>query len=277
MERSEGTFNTPDGLSLYYQRWLPEGSPAAVVVIVHGLADHGGRYAHVGAFLAAAGYAVYALDQRGHGRSDGKRCYADRFSDHVDDLAFFLDRVRDEQGGRKTFLLGHSMGGTIVLDYALTHRHGLAGILVSSALIRLGAASATPLAPLAGLLSAVLPRVGTTVIDAAAISRDAAVVESYRHDPLVFCGKIPAREGAEALKAARRIEAGIGTIDVPMLILQGTADRIVDPAGSRRLYEKAGAADKTLKLYDGFYHEIMNDPGQQAVLKDIKDWLAARV
>jgi|WetSurMetagenome_2_1015567.scaffolds.fasta_scaffold64431_2 acylglycerol lipase len=277
MEHIEGTFEVKDNLSLYYQVWRPPQPPRAVVAIIHGLADHSGRFGHLGNYLAARGCAVYAYDQRGHGRSGGRRCYTNSFADYTDDLERFLDKLNHELYRRPVFLLGHSMGGTIALTYSARHQHGLAGLLVSGPLIKPGPASRSPLLPLAGLLSALLPKAGTVILSSAAISRDNNVIDAYVHDPLVYRGKIPARTGIELLKAGKALPAAAPGLELPILIMHGTADRLSDSGGSRLLFANLGAKDKTLKLYEGFYHEILNEPGQAGVFKDIEEWLEARL
>jgi len=230
-------------------------------------------------YFVPKGYAICALDHRGHGRSEGRRGYVERFSDYLDDLKSFLDIVRDEHGDIKIFLVGHSMGATIAATYAVaaTHQRDLAGLIVSGVGVRPGSSISPALIPLARILSILLPKMGVTVLDASTICQDQAVVDAYVNDPLVYCGKITCRFGAEMLATLRRLPSEMPQIDLPILIMHGTADRLSDPEGSQMLYDRVGSSDKTLKLYEGFYHEIFNEPGHKQVLTDMEEWLAARI
>jgi acylglycerol lipase len=279
MEHTEGRFSGCRGLTIYYQCWLPETDPKAILLVVHGWAEHSGRYTNLVKHFVPKGYAICALDHRGHGRSEGRRGYVERFSDYLDDLKNFLDIVRDEHGDIKIFLVGHSMGATIAAAYAVaaTHQRDLAGLIVSGVGVRPGSSISPALIPLARILSILLPKMGVTVLDASTICQDQAVVDAYVNDPLVYCGKITCRFGAEMLATLRRLPSEMPQIDLPILIMHGTADRLSDPEGSQMLYDRVGSSDKTLKLYEGFYHEIFNEPGHKQVLTDMEEWLAARI
>lgn len=275
MEHREGSFNGQRGIRLYYQAWLPTGSPRTVLLVVHGLAEHGGRYANLASYFVPKGYAVYSFDYCGHGKSGGLRCYVHCFSDYLDDLHSFVDIIRKEQSGGRIFLVGHSMGGTIAVAYAAEHQQELAGMVISAPTVKMGS-SVSPVDKLmAPVLSALAPKMGVAAIDASAISRDKAVVTAYVNDPLVYRGKIRARLGAEMLKVMQQLPSIIPRITLPTLIMQGTADRLSNPEGSRMLYGLLGSPDKTLKQYEGFYHEIFNEPGHEQVLTDMADWLTS--
>jgi len=277
MEHREGKFRGYNSLNLYYQCWLPLGDPRAVLLVVNGLAEHSGRYANLANYFIPKGYAVYSYDHRGHGKSEGLRCYIERFSDYLDDLKTFVDIVRHEQGHARVFVIGHSMGGTIAIAYAIHHQHELAGLLLSGASIKIGLTVSPALIAMAGILSLLLPKIGTTILDASAISQDKAVVDAYVNDPLVYRGKIPARLGAELIKTMHELPSKMPEIDLPILIMHGTADRLSDPKGSQMLFERVGSKDKALKLYDGFYHEIFNEPKRERVFKDVETWLATHI
>jgi len=279
MEHTEGRFTGRKGLSLYYQCWLPATDPKAILLVVHGWAEHSGRYTNLANYFVPKGYAICALDHRGHGKSEGLRGYVERFSDYLDDLKTFFDIVRSEHGDTKIFLVGHSMGAIIATAYTVTvpHQQELAGLIVSGVGIKPGSSLSSALIPLARILSLLLPRLGIMVLDASAISQDKAVVDAYVNDPLVYRGKITCRFGAEMLATLRKLPSEMPEINLPILIMHGTADRLCDPEGSRILYERANSRDKTLKLYAGFYHEIFNEPGQKQVLADMEAWLATRI
>ena len=277
MEHREGTFKGLKGLDVYHRCWLPAAEPKAVLLVVHGWAEHSGRYMNIVDHFVPRGYAVCALDHRGHGRSEGKRGYVERFPNYLCDLKTFFDLIRGEYGGKKIFLVGHSMGGTIATAYTVQYQHEFDGLLLSGASLMLGSSLSSALIPFARLLSLLLPRLGITVLDASAISQDPAVVDAYVNDPLVYRGKITCRFGAEMIMTLRKLPSEIHKITLPVLIMHGTADRLGDPAGSRMLYERVSSEDKTLKLYDGFHHEIFNEPGHQQVMADMEAWLEAHL
>jgi len=273
VKHKEGKFKGYKGLSLYYQCWLPDKSPKAVLLVAHGLAEHSGRYKNLVSYFVPKGYAVYTFDYRGHGKSEGLRSYVDRFSDYLADLKIFFDKVRKEHRSAKIFLVGHSMGGTLAVPYAIEHQQELAGVITSAPSLVASSTVSPALIAIAGVVSALVPKMGVTVLDASTISRDKAVVDAYVNDPLVFRGKIPARTGAELAKMWKTLPEEMSKIKLPILIMQGTADRLSDPASGKLLYKRVGSKDKTLKLYKGFYHEIFNEPQHKQVMADIGAWL----
>jgi acylglycerol lipase len=277
MTHIEGTFKEPKGLNLFYQYWLPDEKPKAVLLIVHGMAEHSGRYMNIVNYFVPRGYAVCGFDYRGHGKSEGLRCYADRYSDYVSDVRAFFEIVHREYGNLKIFLLGHSFGATIAVAYAVQYQRDLAGLITSGAILKLGSSISPALKTVSRLISLLFPKIGLTVLDATAISRDKAVVDAYVNDPLVYRGKIPARTGVELLKAVDGLMSRIPKINLPIIIMHGTEDRLCNPEGSQMLYDLVGSPDKTLKLYKGFYHEIFNEPEHDKVMADVETWLSAHI
>jgi acylglycerol lipase len=272
----EGTSSSRDGLRLLWQSWLPESAAKAHLVIVHGYAEHSGRYSWVGEQLAAAGIAVHAYDLRGHGFSEGEPVFVHTFKEHLDDLDLLLARVRAEAGAAPLFLFGHSMGGLIVTLYCAIRHRELAGLITSGAAI-------SPLeGPLKifGLIFAVVARVrpgaGVRSLSASTVSRDPAVVEAYANDPQVYHGKMPASTIAAIRRAIARVHQDMDTISLPLLVMHGTVDELVTTSGSEKLAESAISADKTLKLYEGLAHEILNEPEKEQVLADLRAWIEAR-
>jgi alpha-beta hydrolase superfamily lysophospholipase len=271
----EGRFGGEGGLEIYWQAWLPEGEPRAVIVLAHGASEHGGRYAWTGEELNKRGYAVYAIDHRGHGRSAGDRAVIDRMHNAVEDLHTLVERAQGAYPGRPLVLLGHSMGGAVALAYTAEHEDALDALVLSGALAVLEAAS--PVQRVAGrVLSVVAPSLGVVAIDSSAVSRDPEVVADYDADPLNYHGKLPARTVAELSRAIDRFPDAVTHFRLPMLVMHGTADRLVPIAGSEMVVDRAGSEDKTFKRYDGLFHEILNEPERQQVLDDIADWLDAR-
>ena len=278
MNEASGSFAGAGGRNrnIFWRAWTPDAPARAVIVLVHGLGEHSGRYDHVVARLVGEGYAVHAVDHRGHGRSDGPRAFIEDMDNVVADLDTLVDRAVAGHADVPVFMLGHSMGGLISLRYAIVHQHRLAGLILSAALAQLDAVP-KPLELVGRALSVIAPRAPLIAIDATLVSRDPAVVEAYRADPLVHHGKLPARTAAQLADAVQRFPSSVGAITVPTLILYGTADGLCPPSGSVMLGERIGAADKTVKAYDGLFHEILNEPERETVLADIVDWLAPRV
>lgn len=269
----ETRFPTRDNVTLYEQWWLPATPAKAAIVLVHGLGEHSGRYADVAANLNAAGYAVYSYDQRGHGRSQGQRSYIGRFEQLTADLDIVMQRVHNRIGELPLFLMGHSVGGAVVAAYAIAHQPDVNGIALSSAALKPGESLSPAAIAISGVISRLLPRMGLVALDASTISRDSAEVQAYNDDPLVFRGKLPARTGAELLAAFKFIQDEAQDITVPILIWHGTADRLTNVDGSRELYVGVSSADKTLTLYEGAYHETLNDLDRDQVIGDLISWL----
>ena len=273
-DRAWGSLPGIGGVAIFWQAWTPSGTPRAVVVIVHGAGEHSDRYADVADRLTAEGYAVYASDHRGHGRSQGPRALIDRVENAVADLDRLLALAADAHPDAPIFMLGHSMGAMIALRYALAHQSRLDGLILSGALASVQASAA--LRVIGRVISVVAPRTPLIGIDPSLISRDPEVVAAYRADPLVHHGRLPARTAAEIADATDAFPAQVGAITLPTLILYGTADMLCPPAGSVMLGERIGAPDTTVRAFDGLYHEILNEPEREAVLTEVSGWLAAR-
>lgn len=275
MKWREGALEGVGGLRLYRQAWVPDGDPRAAVVLVHGLAEHSGRYHHVAARLVADGYAVHALDLRGHGCSEGPRALIDRMDNVVADVHTLVVAAVSAHARAPVVMLGHSVGGLVACCYALTHQERLTALMLSAPLAALEAAS--PVTRLAArVLAALTPRLGVVDIDSALISRDPEVVRAYDSDPLVFHGKLPARTVAELESAVRPLPSRVQAISLPTLIMYGSADQLCPPAGSLMLHDRIGAQDRTLNVYDGLHHEIFNEPERGRVLEDVCAWLRRR-
>ena len=269
----EDDFRGQGGLNLYYQCWLPAGEPEAVLVLVHGLAEHSNRYGNVVDYFVPRGYAVCGLDHRGHGKSQGLPGYVERFSHYVSDFIAFLGIVRRLFPQTRIIAVGHSVGGTIAAAGAAQAQEKLDGLILSGTFVKPGASLSPVMIIAAQLLSLLLPKMGVDTIDATAISQDEAVVQAYLNDPMVYHGKLSARLAAEIITATRRLPREIAGLTLPVLIMHGSEDRLSRPEGSRLLYERLGSKNKTLKLYRGFHHELFNEPGRRQVFEDMERWL----
>jgi alpha-beta hydrolase superfamily lysophospholipase len=263
------------GLDLHAQAWLPEASPRAVIALAHGLGEHSGRYGHVAERLVAAGYAVYAVDHRGHGKSPGPRANIERFDYVVSDFCAFAGRTARQHPGTDLFLLGHSLGGAIAFASALRLQDSLRGLVLSAAALALEDKVPAWQHACARVLAAVTPNVGVRSIAPAAISRDPRVVRQYEDDPLVHHGSIPARTAVELVAATRTFPALAARLRLPVLVMHGTADQLVPPGPTRAIHQAIASRDQTLRYYEGLFHELFNEPERDQVLADVIRWLDA--
>ena len=277
MKHQEGFFKGVRDAHVYFQGWLPESEPRAVLLIVHGLAEHSGRYGNVVDHFVPLSYAVYGIDHLGHGKSDGTRVFVERFDDYTNTLKVYVDMIHGWQPERPIFLVGHSMGGLIGAVYLLDHQAELAGAVLSGPAVKIPKHVTPAMLFVGKMLSALIPRFGLLALSADGVSRDPAVVQAYVSDPLAHRGKATARLAAEMLKAMQTISGQAAKITLPIMIVQGSADRLVDPAGARMLYGAVSSVDKEIRIYDGLYHEVFNEPEHEKVLRDVELWLEAHL
>jgi len=275
MPMTEGAFEGVGGIKIFTRAWQPAGKPHAVVVISHGFNSHSGQYEWAAQQLAAKGLAVYALDHRGRGKSEGERFFVEKFSDYTSDLATFIDMVKAREPGLPVFLLGHSAGGVISCGYALEHQDELAGLICESFAYQVPAPDIA-LAVLKGV-SHLAPHAHVFKLKNEDFSRDPAVVAALNADPLTANESQPSETVAEMVRANERLKTDFRLITLPLLILHGSDDKATKPSGSREFYEKAGSTDKMLKLYEGHFHDLLADVGKQQVMADIQAWIDARL
>ncbi len=261
MQHKEGNFKGLKDFNIYYQCWVPEKKARAVLLVAHGFAEHSGRYGNVVNHFVPRGYPVYALDHRGHGRSDGERVHVDDFYDYIRDLKTFFDIVRKENPHDRIFLIGHSMGSAISLVYTIEYQKELAGLVTS------GGGLARPGEP------PLPPRPAGQPLPTAMLSRDPAVIAAYENDPLVYRGPVPRNLLMKGMLS--KLPDMVPQIKLPVLIMAGNGGP--DGARSRVLYEQIGSKDKTLKLYEGLLHEIFNEPEHPQVMGDLEAWLEAHL
>ena len=275
MRTTEFTFTGAGGVPIFATSWLPEGAPRDHLVLAHGYAEHLGRYRAVAKVFTDAGYAVHALDHRGHGKSGGTRAVIDSFANADADIDQLVDRVRRESGFARIKLVGHSMGGSLALNYALNHPEKLSGLVLSGPAIGGGLPKVQAL--LLSLISRIAPALGMIQLDAEAVSRDPQVVADYKADPLVFLGKVPARTAREMMHAISTYPARVESMQLPCLLMHGSADSLVLAKDAQPVFDAIASPDKTVRIFDGLYHEIFNEPERLEVLGIVKDWLDARL
>jgi alpha-beta hydrolase superfamily lysophospholipase len=270
----EARFEGKGGLKIAYRTWLPASAPKAVVVIVPGFNSHSAYYQWTAEKLAADGLAVYAVDLRGRGVSDGERFYVDDIEDYAGDVDGVVQIAKAANPGKKIFLLGHSAGGVTSVIYTLGHQRELAGLICESFAYKTPAPDFA-LAALKGL-SHLAPHAHVVALANKDFTRDSTAVDAMNADALIAHETQPTKTMAALARADERLTKEFGKITLPVFILHGTADKATKPAGSQIFYDQAGSADKTLKFYDGHYHDMLNDIGKEQVLADIQAWIDAR-
>jgi acylglycerol lipase len=271
----ESTFEGVGGVKIFTRSWQPEGKTRGVVVIVPGFNSHSGQYLWVGEQFAAKGLAAYAIDLRGRGRSEGERFYVEKMEDYTDDVATLVRTAKSENPGLPVFVLGHSAGGVVSCIYTLDHQSEIDGLICESFAYDL---------PVPGFVLSILkgfdhiaPHLHVYTLKNENFSRDPLFVESMNNDPLIKGESEPTQTASVMIDASRRLNKEFPLIKLPVLILHGTEDKATNPSGSQFFYDTAGSTDKTLKLYEGHYHDLLNDLDKETVMGDIDDWIAARV
>jgi alpha-beta hydrolase superfamily lysophospholipase len=271
----ESTFEGVGGLKIFTRSWQPEGKTRAVVVIVPGFNSHSGQYLWAGEQFAAKDLAAYAIDLRGRGRSEGERYYVEKMEDYTDDVATLVRTAKSENPGLPVFVLGHSAGGVVSCVYTLDHQSEINGLICESFAYDL---------PVPGFVLSLLkgfdhiaPHAHVYTLKNENFSRDPLFVESMNNDPLIKGESEPTQTATVMIDAARRLHREFPLIKLPVLILHGTEDKATNPSGSQFFYDNTGSTDKTLKLYEGHYHDLLNDLHKDTVMADINDWIDAHI
>jgi alpha-beta hydrolase superfamily lysophospholipase len=269
-------FKGVGGLKIFARSWRPDAqAPRALVVVSHGVLSHSGYYEWAAEQLVAAGFAVYAIDHRGRGHSEGERFFVETVDHYVEDVATLIELAKSRDPGIPAFLLGHSAGGVVACVYALEHQDRIAGLVCESFAFQVYAPDLA-LAAVKGL-SHVFPHAHVLKLPIEEFSRNPAAVEAMKTDPLIAGEVQPTTTVAALVRADERLDKEFALIKLPVLILHGTADKVTKPGGSEMFHDKAGSTDKTLKLYEGHAHDLLNDLDREIVMADIRDWLLARV
>lgn len=272
---NEERFDGTKGLKIFFRSWRPSGKPRAVVVICHGVNSHSGQYFWTADQLVASGFAVYAIDLRGRGKSDGERFYVDDVAEYVSDVSMLIKLAKSREPGLPVFLLGHSAGGVISCTYTLDNQSELAGLICESFAYQVPAPDFA-LAVIKGI-SHVAPHAHVLKLHNEDFSRDPKVVKSMNEDPLIANEVQPTKTVAALVRADERLKVEFPRITLPVFIMHGTADKATKPSGSQEFYDKAGSKDKTLKLYEGHFHDLLNDYGKEQVMADILAWIDKRL
>jgi acylglycerol lipase len=263
------------GMKLHVRSWPAVGSARGTVMIVPGFNSHSGYYEGVAAAMTSRGLSVFAVDLRGRGQSDGERFFVQSFDDYVSDVGALAVLAKSRATGLPIYLLGHSAGGVVACLYAVEHQVELAGLICESFAFRVPAPDFA-LAALKGL-SHIAPHAHVLHLKNEDFSRDPDVVARMNADPLIAHETQPTSTVAAMVRADERLAQEFPRIRLPLLILHGTADRATRPQGSEQFFGQAGSTDKTLKLYEGAFHDPLNDVDRQTVLADILSWLDARL
>ena len=272
---TEERLQTTGGLTLFVRSWRPDASAHGLVVIVPGFNSHSGYYGWVAEKLVAADLVVYALDLRGRGQSDGERFYVEKFTDYVDDTSAVVTLAKSREPGLPTFLLGHSAGGVVACLYALDYPRELTGLISESFANEIPAPDFA-LAVFKGL-GHIAPHAHILHLKNEIFTRDPKAVQVMDADPLIAHETQPTKTLAEMVRADERLKREFPSMTLPVLILHGTADQATKPSGSQRFYDTVGSEDKTLKLYDGHFHDLLNDLDKEIVMADIKNWIVGHL
>jgi alpha-beta hydrolase superfamily lysophospholipase len=272
---TEESIDGGGGLDIFVRSWRPASGVRAVVVICHGVNSHGGQYVWAGGQLALKGFAAYALDLRGRGRSAGERFYITDVADYVANVAAVVRLAKSREPGLPVFLLGHSAGGVVSCTYSLDHQSELAGFICESFAYQVPAPG--PVLAIIKWLSRIAPRLPVLKLKNRDFSRDPEAVAVLEADPLTANEVQPAATVAALVRADERLTREFGRITLPVLILHGTVDKATLPSGSRFFFERAGSEDKELKLYEGHFHDLLNDSGKEEVLAEITTWIEQRL
>jgi alpha-beta hydrolase superfamily lysophospholipase len=263
------------GLRIFVRSWRPQAQARAVVVICHGVNSHSGQYVWAAEQFANSGFAVYALDLRGRGKSDGERFYVDTIDDYVSDLAQTVELAKAREAGLPLFLLGHSAGGVVSCTYTLDNQGQLDGLICESFAFQVYAPDFA-LAVLKGL-SHLAPHAHVLRLRNEDFSRDPVVVEALNSDPLIKHEVQPTSTVAALARADERLKESFHQITLPVFILHGSADKATRPSGSQFFFDTVGSTDKTLKLYPDHFHDLLSDYGKETVIADMKSWVEARL
>lgn len=277
MQHQDGYIENIEKTPIYFQTWIPRKPIKAAMLIVHGLGEHSGRYENLVQRFVAQGFIVYGYDHIGHGHSSGRRCHIANFNCYLKDLDLVVHRIKAANPEIPLVLFGHSMGGLISASYLVEHQNKISAAVLSSPAIEAPDTVPAILLKVGQAISKLWPRLGVIKLDAEGICRNSAVVEAYEADSLVHHGKISARLGQALLEQMQWLKQQMMQIHLPLLVIQGEHDSLVDPKGAKQLVDGVGSKIKKLIMYKGLYHELINEPEREVVLNDIELWIRERL
>ncbi len=275
--RSERSFDGVGGVRIVYDVWTPDTAPRGVVVLSHGFGEHARRYDHVAQRFGESGLITYALDHRGHGRSDGKRVYLRDLSEYTGDFHTLVGIAAKDHPGLKRVVLGHSMGGGIVFAYGVEHPDDYTAMVLSGPAVDAQDGLSPVKVLVAKALGTIMPGLPVEELPTDAVSRDPAVVAAYNADPLVHHGKLPAGIGKALLSVGETMPRRAAALTAPLLVIHGEQDKLIPVAGSHHLMECVASEDAHLKVYPELYHEVFNEPERAVVLDDVASWIEAKL
>lgn len=264
-------------MRIVYDVWTPDGDPRGVVVLCHGYAEHARRYDHVAERFGAAGLITYALDLRGHGRSDGKRVYLRRIDEYTGDFHTLVGIAAEEHPQLPRIVVGHSMGGGVVFGYGVEHPGDYTAMVLSGPAVYAQDAVSPFMIGVAKVVGGILPGLPVEQLPTEAVSRDPEVVAAYMADPMVHHGKLPAGIAKALIEVGESMPQRAPALTAPLLVVHGEQDKLIPVDGSRHLLECVGSTDAHLKVYPELYHEVFNEPERDLVLDDVTSWIETKL
>lgn len=278
MRENEKTFKNSDNLKLFYYEWLPDADIHGVVFIVHGIGEYSGRYRHVAEVFTADGLATYAIDHRGHGKSDGDRIFFTDIQEYVSDLRLLFDSVKSQHPDMPLLIYGHSMGSLISLAFTLKYQSELKGLVITGSAITGDLAQPALLKNAAKFVSRFAPKLRlSSVLPAQVLSTDAVEVHKYDNDPLVYRGMWPTATSFALIKTTQWLRENVHQLTLPILVMHGADDELTPSSGSTYLDQHVKSTDKTVKIISGMRHELVNEVKRDEIIREISDWLLAHL
>ena len=272
MTHSSFTRTDSKNRKIFYQKWIPEPPLSGMIALVHGLGEHSGRYGHVAEYFGRHGLGIVAVDTYGHGQTEGKHGHADSMESYMDQISDLLKNAKDEAAGKPVFLYGHSMGGNLVLNYLFRHKPVISGVIASAPAVRPGFSPSKLLLAIGRIGRVIAPSLTQpNSLDLNNLSHDAEVIEKYKSDPLVH-NQVSGVVGLGIIEWGEWLLANAHQATVPLLIMHGSEDQLTHYETSKEFASQL-SGDVTFKTWEGFYHEIHNEPEKQQVFDYTLDWI----
>ncbi len=270
---NEYSFLNKRDVTLFTQSWEPVDEMEAAVILIHGYAEHSGRYGHLAKFLNSSNIGLFAMDLAGHGKSEGNRADIVKFEHYVDDISIYVEKIEEQLSLRPVFLMGHSMGASIAIQYAARHRFELSGLILTAPPLKTFSTIPKVIQEMARYVSAIAATVPVISMDPEMLSRDSNVIQEYNDDPLVYHGRIRARMAQQMVEGGKQALSVADKLILPVWAGHGTEDRIAHPDGTRMFIDTVKSEDKKYRYYGGLYHDILHEPEMNEVIFDIMKWI----